>query len=80
LIHEIDVPSSCGPEDTDFKAFVVETSLICSHNVVEEFLANGLGPLGHHFFIGGDDGVSTLHITMLMPQIDTTIKEREYGA
>jgi hypothetical protein len=49
LIHEIDVPSSCGPEDTDFKAFVVETSLICSHDVVEEFLASGLGPLGHRF-------------------------------
>jgi hypothetical protein len=43
------VPSSCGPKDTDFAAFVEGTSLIRGHDVVEEFLACGLWPLGEQF-------------------------------
>jgi hypothetical protein len=46
LNHETDVSSSCGPEDTDFTAFLEATSLISSRNAVEEFLASGLWPLG----------------------------------
>jgi hypothetical protein len=49
LVHEMDVSSSCGPEDTDFTAFVEATSLICGCNVVEEFLASGQWPLGQRF-------------------------------
>jgi hypothetical protein len=46
LDYQMDVPSSCGPEDSNFIAFVEATSLIGGHNVVEEFLACGLWPLG----------------------------------
>jgi hypothetical protein len=42
LIHEMDVSSSCGPKDGDFKAFIEATSLITSRDVVEEFLGSGL--------------------------------------
>jgi hypothetical protein len=34
------------PEDADFAAFIEATSLISSHNAVEEFLASSLWPLG----------------------------------
>jgi hypothetical protein len=56
LIHETDVSSSCGPEDDDFTAFIVVTSLIGGRDTVEEFLANGLWPLGRCF--GGNEGIS----------------------
>jgi hypothetical protein len=42
LIHEMDVSSSCGPKDGDFKAFIEATSLITGRDVVEEFLGSGL--------------------------------------
>jgi hypothetical protein len=41
-----EVPSSCGLEDANIVAFIEATSLIGGHNVVEEFLASGLWPLG----------------------------------
>jgi hypothetical protein len=42
----MEVPSSCGPEDANYTAFFVGTSLIGGRDVVEEFLGCGLWPLG----------------------------------
>jgi hypothetical protein len=80
LTHEMDVPSSCGLEDADFKAFMEATSLIGGRNVVEEFLASGLRPLGQHFgFLVVTKESPLSKVTMSMPQIDTAIRERESG-
>jgi hypothetical protein len=49
LNYLAEVPSSCGPKDNDFVAFVEATSLIGGHNAVGEFLACGLWPLGEQF-------------------------------
>jgi hypothetical protein len=49
LNYLTEVPSSCGLEDDNFVAFVEATSFIEGHNVVEEFLACGLWPLGKQF-------------------------------
>jgi hypothetical protein len=46
LNYLMEVPSSCGPEDANFVAFVEVTSLIGGRDVVEEFLACGLWPFG----------------------------------
>jgi hypothetical protein len=81
LIHEMDVSSSCGPEDGDFKAFVEATSLIGGRDAVEEFRASGLWPLDHRFGFPVEMKESPLSkITMSMPQIDTAIRERESSA
>jgi hypothetical protein len=81
LVHETDVSSSCGPEDGDFKAFVEATSLVGGRDEVEEFLASGLWPLGHHFSFSVETKESPLSkITMPMPQIETAIREQESGA
>jgi hypothetical protein len=39
----------CGPEDANVVAFVEATSLIGGRDVVEDFLASGLWPLGQQF-------------------------------
>jgi hypothetical protein len=81
LNHETDVSSSCGPEDTDFTAFLEATSLISSRNAVEEFLASGLWPLGRHFNFSVEKKESPLSkVIVPMPQIGTAIREREFGA
>jgi hypothetical protein len=81
LIHEIDISSSCGPEDADFTAFVEATLLIGSSNVLEEFLASGLWPLGWHFGFSVETKESLLSkVIMLVPQIGTAIRERVSGA
>jgi hypothetical protein len=81
LIHETDVSSSCGPEDGDLKAFVEATSLIGGRDAVEEFLASGLWPLGCRFRLSVETKESPLSkIIVLMPQIDTAIRERESSA
>jgi hypothetical protein len=49
LDYHMEVPSSCGPEDTNFVAFFEATSLIDGRDVVEEFLVCGLCPLGQQF-------------------------------
>jgi hypothetical protein len=80
LTHEMDVPSSCGPEDADFKAFVGATSLIGGRDAVEEFLASGLRPLGQRFGFLVEMKESPLSkVTLPMPQIDATIREWESG-
>jgi hypothetical protein len=40
LNYLTEVPS-CGPDNTNFEAFIEATSLIGGHNDVEEFLACG---------------------------------------
>jgi hypothetical protein len=81
LIHEMDVSSSCGPEDGDFKAFVQATSLIGVRDAVEEFLTSSLWPLGRRFSFSVKTKDSPLSkITVPMPLIDTAIRERESGA
>jgi hypothetical protein len=42
LTHLIEAPSSYGTDDTNAATFVEVTSIIGSHDVVEEFLACGL--------------------------------------
>jgi hypothetical protein len=49
LDYLTEVCSSCGPEDANFVTFIDATSLIGGHNVMEEFLACGLWPLGQQF-------------------------------
>jgi hypothetical protein len=77
LIHEMDISSSCGPEDADFTAFVEATSLISDWDVVEEFLAGGLWPLG--FSVETKESPLSM-VIVLVPQIGTAIGERESGA
>jgi hypothetical protein len=80
LTHETNVPSSCGPEDADFKAFVEAISLIGGRNAVEEFLASGLWHLGRHFGFLVETKESLLSkVTLPMPQIDTAIRDQEFG-
>jgi hypothetical protein len=81
LTYEMDVFSSCGPEDADFAAFVQATSLIGGRDVVEEFLASGLWPLGRCFGFAVEMKESPLsRMTVPMPQVTTAIRERESGA
>jgi hypothetical protein len=49
LDYVMEVPSSYGPKDANFTAFVEATSLISGSDVVEEYLACGLWPLGQKF-------------------------------
>jgi hypothetical protein len=80
LTHEMDVPSSCGPEYADFKAFVEATSLIGGRDAAEEFLASGLRPLGQHFgFLVEMKESLFSKVTLPMPQIDAAIREWESG-
>jgi hypothetical protein len=80
LTHEMDVSSSCDLESVDFIAFMEATTLIGGRDVVEEFLARGLQPLGHRFGFLVETKESPLSkITMLMPQIDAAIREQEFG-
>jgi hypothetical protein len=49
LNYLMEVPSSYGPLDVNFATFVEMTSLIGGRDVVEEFLACCLWPLGEQF-------------------------------
>jgi hypothetical protein len=81
LIHEMDVSSSCSPEDADFTAFVEATSLIGGSDVVEKFLASGLWPLGRHFVFSVEMKESPLSkVIMPVPQIGSAIEERQSSA
>jgi hypothetical protein len=81
LNYLTEVPSSCGPEDTHFVAFVETTFLIGGRNVVEEFLAWGLWPLGEQFGFRVETKESPLSKVMVqMPQIAAAIGEWESEA
>jgi hypothetical protein len=68
LVYQMDVSSSCSPEDADFAAFVEATSLIGNHNAMEEFLASGLWPLGQQFGFDVETKESPLSkVIVLMP-------------
>jgi hypothetical protein len=76
-----EVPSSCGPEDTNFAAFVKATSLIRGRDMVEEFLACGLWPLGEQFGFRVEMKESPLSKVMVsMPRITASIGEWESEA
>jgi hypothetical protein len=81
LSYLTEVPSSYGSDDADFVAFVEATSLIGGHNVVEEFLACGLWPLGELFGFRVETKESPLSkVMVLMPLITVTIMEWESEA
>jgi hypothetical protein len=81
LVYEMDVSSSCGPEDVGFVAFIEATSLIGGRDTVEEFLASGLWPLGQQFGFEVETKESPLSkVSVLMPQITTAIRQREFEA
>jgi hypothetical protein len=72
----MEVPSSCGPEDANNMAFLEVTSLIGGHNVVEEFLASDLWPLGQQFGFEVERNESPLSkVQVPMPQVIATIRE-----
>jgi hypothetical protein len=80
LNHLTEAPS-CGPEDTDFAAFVEATSIIGGRDVVEEFLASGLWPLSEKFGFKVERKESPLSkVVVLMPQNNTVIVADESGA
>jgi hypothetical protein len=49
MYYLMEVPFSCGPKDANVASFIVAASLIGGRNVVKEFLASGLWPLGQQF-------------------------------
>jgi hypothetical protein len=72
LNYLTEVPSSYGPEDANFAAFVEATSLIGGHDVVEEFLASGLWPFGQQFGFQVERKEFPLSkVVVLMPLITT---------
>jgi hypothetical protein len=74
LNHQTEVPSSCRPEDA---AFIEATSLIRGCNVVEEFVACALWPLGKQFDFEVDTKESPLSMVIVsMPRNTTTTRER----
>jgi hypothetical protein len=81
LVHEMDVSSSCSPEDAHLAAFIQVTSLIGGRDAVEEFLASGLWPLGQQFGFEVEMKESPLSKVILsMPWITTAIGQRESEA
>jgi hypothetical protein len=76
LNYLTEVPSSCGPEDADFPAFVNATSPIGGCDAVEEFLACGLWPLVEQFRFHVETRESPLSkVMVMMPLITTAIRE-----
>jgi hypothetical protein len=81
LVYEMDVSSSCGPEDAHFMAFVDTSSLIGGHDTVEEFLASSLWPLGQQFGFEVETMESPLSkVIVPMPWITTAIRQWESEA
>jgi hypothetical protein len=76
LNYLMEVPSSCGPEDANIMTFIEVTSLIGGHDVVEEFLASSLWPLGQQFAFQVERKESPLSkVLVSMPQITAAIGE-----
>jgi hypothetical protein len=81
LVYEMDVSSSCGPEDADFMAFIEVTSLVGGRNAVEDFLTSGLWTLGQQFGFEVETKEYPLSkVIVLMPQITTAIGQWESEA
>jgi hypothetical protein len=81
LDYLTEAPFSCGPEDTNFEAFVEVTSIIGGRDVVEEFLASGLWPLSEKFGFEVEVKETPLSkVVLLMPQIDAAIGTKESRA
>jgi hypothetical protein len=81
LNYLTEAPSSCGPEGANFAAFVEATSNVRGRDVVEEFLASGLWPLGKKFGFEVERKESPLSkVVVPMPQINTVIRADESRA
>jgi hypothetical protein len=81
LDYLMEVHSSCDLEDTNLAAFIDATYLIGGHDVVEEFLASGLWPLGQQFGFRVETKESPLSkLMVLMPLVTASIGERESEA
>jgi hypothetical protein len=81
LNYLMDAPSSCGPEDANFVAFIEATSVVGGHDVVEEFLACGLWTLSEKFGFKVETKLCPLlKVVVLMPQVNTIIRTEESRA
>jgi hypothetical protein len=79
--HLVEAPSSCGPEDVNFAAFIVASSIISGCDAVEEFLACGLWPLSEKFgFRVETMECPMFRVMVLMPPVTTIIEAKEFGA
>jgi hypothetical protein len=77
----IEVSSCCGSDNANVTAFIEATTIIGGRDVVEEFLASGLWPLGQQFGFPVERKESPMSkVEVLMPQITTFIRERESEA
>jgi hypothetical protein len=78
LNYLMEAPSSGGPEDANFAAFVETTSSVGGRDAVEEFLASGLWPLSEKFGFKVETKESPLSkVVVLMPQINAAIRTEE---
>jgi hypothetical protein len=81
LNYLMKAPSSCGPKDANFAAFIEATSIIKGHDVAEQFLASGLWPLSKKFGFKVEMKESLLlKVVVLMPHVDAVILTKESGA
>jgi hypothetical protein len=81
LNYLTEAPSSYGPKDGNFAAFVEATSIIRGRDAVEEFLASDLWPLSEKFgFEVKRKESPLLKVVVPMPQINTVIGADESGA
>jgi hypothetical protein len=71
LNYLMEVPSSCGPEDANFMAFVNVTSLIEGRDAVEQFLTCGLWSLDEQFGFWVETKESPLSKVMVMIHLTT---------
>jgi hypothetical protein len=78
LDYLTEVPSFCGPKDTNAAAFIEATSIIRGRDVVEEFLACDLWSLSEKFGFNVESTKSPLSkVVVLMPQVTATIDKQE---
>jgi hypothetical protein len=81
LGYPMEVPFFCGPKDANFTTFIEATSFIGGRDVVEEFLAYSLRPLGQQFGFQVEMKESPLSkVLVSMPQVTAAIWERESEA
>jgi hypothetical protein len=81
LNYLMEAPSSCGPEDANFVAFIEATSIIGGCDAVEEFLTSGLWPLSEKFdFEVETKEIPLLKVVVPMPQIDAAVGTEESRA
>jgi hypothetical protein len=80
LNYLMEVPSSRGPEDTNFAAFAEVTSIIGGHDAMEEFHTCGLWPLSEKKFNVETNESPLSKDVVPMPQVDIFIGTQESQA